>query len=123
VPRELAELRAKWNAIREAARKRHHKAGALLNSQCYIKTFEGDAVEIGFKSSLLIEKVQTLEDGKVLDAIREAVSEAVDRPVQVVPVLWEELEQTATPSDPATGGGGGHLVEEALKLGAERVVE
>ena len=54
-----------------------------------------------------------MEDGKVLDAIREAVSEAVDRPVQVVPVLWEELEQTATPAEPATGDGGGHLIEEA----------
>ena len=123
VPQELADVRAKWNGIREAARKRHHKAGALLNSQCYIKTFEGDAVEIGFKSSLLIEKMQTLEDGKVMDAIREAVSEAVDRPVQVVPVLWAELEQTTTPSEQATGGGGGHLVEEALRLGAERIVE
>ena len=122
VPRELAEVRAKWNGIREAARKRHHKAGALLNSQCYIKTFEGGAVEIGFKSSLLIEKVLTLEDGKVLDAIREAVSEAVDRPVEVVPVLWEEMEQTATSPEPAPGGGG-HLVEEAQRLGAERVVE
>ncbi len=122
VPRDLAEVRAKWNGIREAARKRHHKAGALLNSQCYIKTFDGDAVEIGFKSSLLIEKMQTLEDGKVMDAIREAVSEAVERPVQVVPVLWEELEQTPAPSEPATGGGG-HLVEEAQRLGAERVVE
>ena len=122
MPRELAEVRAKWNGIREAARKRHHKAGALLNSQCYIKTFEGGAVEIGFKSSLLIEKVLTLEDGKVLDAIREAVSEAVDRPVEVVPVLWEEMEQTATSPEPAPGGGG-HLVEEAQRLGAERVVE
>ena len=97
----------------------------MLNSQCYIKKFDDDTVEIGFKSPFVIEKTRTLEDGKVMQAISDVVSEAVGRPVEVVPVLWEELEQSSelpagTPPMPASGG---HLVEEALKLGAERIEE
>ena len=122
---ELAELRQKWGSIREAARKSNYQAGAMLNSQCYIKKLEDDTVEIGFKSPFVIEKTRTLEDGKVMQAISDAVSEAVGRPVEVVPVLWEELERSSelsagTPPAPAAGG---HLVEEALKLGADRIEE
>ncbi len=118
---ELAELRAKWGDIREAARKSNHRAGAMLNSQCYIKKFEGDAVEIGFRSPFLIEKTMTLEDGRVMQAIHDVVCEAVGRPVEVVPVLWEELQQAAEPSGTSASAAGGHLVEEALEQGASRI--
>ena len=120
---QLAELRGKWESIRAAARKRNFKAGALLNTQCHVKQFEGDTVEIGFKSAFMIEKANNLEEGKVFQAIGEVVSEAVGRPVEVVPALWEELSQSRDAPASEESADGGHLVEEAQKLGAERVAE
>ncbi|MEE8337436.1 MAG: DNA polymerase III subunit gamma/tau [Dehalococcoidia bacterium] len=124
VSEELKALREQWGAIRGAARKRNMRAGAILNTQCYIKTFAGDTVEIGFRFPAHVEQMQTLEDGQVMQAIRDAVVEAVGREVAVVSVLWAELEQTTgNPAASRSGDDGGHLVEEALKLGAERVQE
>ena len=136
VSEELAALRERHEDIREAARSRHRVAGALLSSRCEIKSFEGDRVEIGFQSQLLVEKA--LGDAEVLQALREAVGEAAGRPVEVVAVVWEALQRSAPspqqrPDDsspPAAAGAppaaaaappapnGGHLVEEALKQGA-----
>jgi DNA polymerase III gamma/tau subunit len=124
---ELIRLREQWPSIREAARDRHYKAGALLNSRCYIKDIAGDTVEVGFQSSLLVEKATG--DAEVLAAIREAIGDAVGRPVSVVPVVWSDLQPGAAPP-PLEGGpqggpppvaaerGGGHLIDEARKLGA-----
>ncbi len=120
---ELVELRGNWETIREQARKGNLRAGALLNSQCYIRTFDGDTVEIGFRFPAHVDQMRTLDSGKVMTAITEAMSAAVGRSVEVVPVLWEELSgasQAATMPRPNVGG---HLVEEALKLGAERITE
>ncbi|MCY4455036.1 MAG: DNA polymerase III subunit gamma/tau [Chloroflexi bacterium] len=136
VSEELAALRERHEDIREAARSRHRVAGALLSSRCEIKSFEGDRVEIGFQSQLLVEKA--LGDAEGLQALREAVGEAAGRPVEVVAVVWEALQRSAPspqqrPDDsspPAAAGAppaaaaappapnGGHLVEEALKQGA-----
>ena len=139
---ELAALRERHEEIREAARSRHRVAGALLSSRCEVKSFEGDRVEIGFQSQLLVEKA--LGDAEVLQALREAVGEAVGRPVDVVPVVWEALQRTSPqpqqraddasspptrPPPPSADAppaaaaappvqNGGHLVEEALKQGA-----
>ena len=126
---ELAALRDRLGDIRDAARAQHHKAGALLNSRCYIKSLEGDTVEIGFQSQLLVEKA--LGDAEVLQAIRGAVGGALGRDVQVVPVVWDALQQAQPPqqqrADAAGPGapppaepsrGGGHLAEAARKLGA-----
>ena len=141
---ELSALRDRLSDIRDAARAQHHKAGALLNSRCYIKSLEGDTVEIGFQSPLLVEKA--LGDAEVLQAIRGAVGGALGRDVEVVPVVWEALQQAqpqqqradaATPGPgPGPGAGpqdgpppaepsrgGGHLVEEARKLGAIPIEE
>ena len=131
---ELVALRDRRDEIRDAARGRHHMAGALLSSLCEFKSFEGDRVEIGFQSRLLVEKA--LGDAEVLQALRDAVAAAVGREVEVVPVVWEALQRSApppqqrpadspTPASPeaAPPGGppanaGSRLVEEALKLGA-----
>ena len=131
---ELAALRDRHAEIRDAARAGHQTAGALLNSRCYIKSFEGDTVEIGFQSQLLVEKA--LGDPAVLEAIRGAVGGIAGRPVEVVPMVWEALQNAAPISttradqpaasgaagDAASGapnrGAGGHLIEEARKLGA-----
>ncbi|MYE32876.1 MAG: DNA polymerase III subunit gamma/tau [Chloroflexi bacterium] len=138
---ELAALRGQHDAVREAARERHRVAGALLSSRCEFKSFEGDRVEIGFQSQLLVEKA--LGDPEVLEVLRDAVGGVAGRPVDVVPVVWEALQRSAPPpqqrtadaappppaaappgaSAPAPAASGGHLVEEALKLGAVPVEE
>ena len=116
----LVEIRGKWVDIRESVRKRYHKAGALLNTACDIKSFEGDSVELGFRFPAHVQKAQ--EDVKVMQAIREAVSEAVGRPVQVVPIVWEAMQQASAPP-PTPQSRGGHLLEEALRYGAVPVDE
>ncbi len=124
VPAELARAREKWPLIQERARRRHSKAGALLNSGCYIKAIDGDRLEIGFRFPTHVDLVSNAEDGAVMQAIREAAAEALDRPVEVVPVLWAELAQIPRSSRAAPrSSAGGHLVEEALQLGAARVDE
>ncbi len=124
VPEDLARAREKWSLIQEQARRRHSKAGALLNSGCYIKSVEGDRVEIGFRFPTHVDLVSNAEGGAVMQAIREAAADALDRPVEVVPVLWEELGRIPrSPAAAPRSAGGGHLVEEALQLGAARVDE
>ena len=124
MPEELALAREKWPLIQERARRRHSKAGALLNSGCYIKAVEGDRLEIGFRFPTHVEIVSNAEEGAVMRAIRDAVADALERPVEVVPVLWEELAQLPRSSrQEPRGQDGGHLVEEALGLGAARVDE
>ncbi len=139
---ELAALRERLGEIREAARAQHHVAAALLNSRCHVKSLDGDTVEIGFQSPLLVEKA--LGDAEVLAAIRGAVAAAVGRPVEVKPVVWDALRQVspsapaaAAPSPPAAAApppapsgapppapaGGGHIVEEALTFDGVAVVE
>ena len=132
---ELAALRDQRAEIRDAAKQRHHMAGALLSSLCEFKSIEGDRVEIGFQSQLLVEKAL---DAAVLQALRDAVASAVGRDVEVVPMVWEALQRSAPPpqqrpsdaSPPPSADAppsaaaappvqnGGHLVEEALKQGA-----
>ena len=124
----LSAARDKWDAIRENARGRYFKAGPLLR-QAHIKSAGVDQIEVGFQFRALLDKAQ--EDPKVLVAIREAATELLGRPVQIVPVLWEELQQAATaPAAAAAPTGasrpapsGGHLLEEALKFGAVPVEE
>jgi len=118
---ELESIRAKWDDIRAAARARHHRAGAMLNSQCFIKSFEGDRVEIGFSAPILIEKTRTMEEGAVMRAIRDVVCETVGRPVEVELVLWEDLQRAGSAPSPRPRGGVSHLVDEALKQGARPV--
>ena len=143
---ELAALRERHAEIRDGARAAHQTAGALLNSRCYIKSFEGDTVEIGFQSKLLVEKA--LGDPDVLQAMRTAVGGVAGREVKVVPVVWEVLQsaappRTAAPAAAPPGGApppgapppaaappgappaerGGHLFEEARRLGAVPVEE
>jgi DNA polymerase-3 subunit gamma/tau len=119
-PPALRDIRGKWGGIREAVRKRSHKAGALLNTACDIKSFDGDSIELGFRFATHVQKAQ--EDAKVMQAIREAVAEAVGHPVQVVPVVWDAMQEAAAPPPPPQSRGG-HLLEEALRYGAVPVDE
>jgi len=117
---ELVALRAALGGIREAARKRYQPAGALLNTPCAIKSFEGDVVEIGFRFPAHVEKVK--DDPKAMQAIVEACSEAVGRTVRVTPVLWDALQQAQAAAAPPQAKGG-HLLEEALRAGAVPIQE
>ncbi len=115
---ELAQLRAAWDQVRDAVNAQDKKAGALLNKVSYARAVEGDRVEIGFVSRPLMEIAQ---GPGVLQRIGEAVGHVLGRPVQVVPVLWEELREAGggPPSQPRSS----HLVDEALKQGAELIAE
>jgi len=88
---ELTALRDRHAAIRDAARSRHQNAGALLNSRCYIKSFDGGTVEIGFQSQLLVDKA--LGDHAVLQAMSDAVGSIAGCPVKVVPLVWDVLQR------------------------------
>ncbi len=112
---ELHALRDRWDDIRDRARKLHFRAGALLVA-AFPRSFDGDRVELGFRFPNHVDMVRDAESGKVLQAISEAVSSAVGRPVVVEPVLWEELATNAPA--PARQSSGGHLVDEARRLGA-----
>ncbi len=92
------------------------KAGALLNKVSYARSVEGDRVEIGFVSKPLMEIAQ---GPGVLQRIGEAVGHVLGREVRIVPVLWEELREAGggPPSQPRAS----HLVDEALKQGAELI--
>ena len=144
---ELVAVRAQWPSIREGARKRYFKAGPLLQ-QAQVKQVSDDRIEVGFQFRALLDKAQ--DDVKVMQAIREAVEEALGHRVDVVPVVWDALQASTSPAPAATapaggvavaesaarpvpavpavapGGGangGGHLLEEALKYGAVPVEE
>ncbi|MDA1003038.1 MAG: hypothetical protein O3B31_06785, partial [Chloroflexi bacterium] len=117
---ELQALRARWDEIRDQARKLHFRAAALLNT-AYPKSIEGDQVVLGFRFPNHVDMVREAEGGRVMAVIGEAVSTAVGRTVTVEPVLWEEL-QNGAPA-PARQTSGGHLVDEARKLGAVPVDE
>jgi hypothetical protein len=115
---ELAQLREHWDQIRSAARQSHVKAGALLNT-AYVRGVEGDRVEIGFRYPAHVDLVLNSESGAGLTAITPAVSTAVGRSVEVVPVHWEALASTGPA--PAAQSSGGHLLEEAVKQGAVKI--
>lgn len=117
---ELQALRARWDEIRDQARKLHFRAAALLNT-AYPKSIDGDQVVLGFRFPNHVDMVREAEGGRVMAAIDEAVSTAVGRTITVEPVLWEEL-QNGAPA-PARQTSGGHLVDEARKLGAVSVDE
>ena len=77
-------------------------------------------LEIGFRFPTHVDLVTNAEGGAMMQAIREAAADALGRPVEVVPVLWEELAQAKRQAAPAPASSGGHLLEEALEQGATR---
>ncbi|MPZ98812.1 MAG: DNA polymerase III subunit gamma/tau [Dehalococcoidia bacterium] len=112
---DLRMLREQWDAVRTAARKIDFKAGALLNTG-FVKSVQDDRVVVGFRFENHVDMVRDAEGGRVRQAIEQALSEATGRQFTVEPVHWEELQQ-AGPS-PARQSSGGHMVEEAQRLGA-----
>lgn len=121
VPPELAKLRAEWSTVQEAVRLRSRTAGALLNSGCQPRAVTGDTIELGFRFAKIVERAAA--DAPAMAAIREVLSELLGRSVQVTPVVWDALRAPAAGSTAERGAvppgnGGGHLLEEARRLGA-----
>jgi DNA polymerase-3 subunit gamma/tau len=115
VSSELQALRDRWDEIRGVAKQLNFKAGALL-SAAYLKSTEGDRVEVGLRYPNHIEQLLHNENGELLAAVSQAVSQIAGRELRVEPVLWEELNNTGPA--PARRSSGGHLVDEAAELGA-----
>jgi hypothetical protein len=120
VSSELQALRDRWDEIRGVAKQLNFKAGALL-SAAYLKSTEGDRVEVGLRYPNHIEQLLHNESGELLAAVSQAVSQIAGRKLRVEPVLWEELNNTGPA--PARKSSGGHLVDEATELGAVVVEE
>ncbi|MDA1147766.1 MAG: DNA polymerase III subunit gamma/tau [Chloroflexi bacterium] len=112
---ELETLRANWEEIRAAAKKLNFKAGAFLTA-AFLKSIDGDTVQIGFRYPNHVEQMRENDGGALLKAVTQAVSQVANRELQVQPVVWEEMSDTGPAPSPKTAGG--HLVDEASELGA-----
>ena len=115
VSAELETLRGQWDAIRAMVKQANFKAGALLVT-AHPKSASAEEIEIGFRYPNHVEQMQENEGGALLAAVTQAVSQVMGRELRVVPVVWQELNDTGPAPAPKTAGG--HLVEEAGELGA-----
>ena len=117
---DLALLRERWDAVQATMRGYSRPVGALF-AIAYPKSADGEQVEVGLPFQQQVDKARDQDGGKVLQTLTAAVTEALDHPAQVSVVLWSELGNTGhVPSARPTRS---HLVEEALKQGAEAIGE
>ena len=117
---DLALLRERWDAVQATMRGYSRPVGALF-AIAYPKSADGEQVEVGLPFQQQVDKARDQDGGKVLQTLTAAVTEALDHPAQVSVVLWSELGNTGhVPSARPTWS---HLVEEALKQGAEAIGE
>jgi len=117
---DLALLRERWDAVQATMRGYSRPVGALF-AIAYPKSADGERVEVGLPFQQQVDKARDQDGGKVLQTLTTAVTEALGHPVQVSVVLWAELGNTGhVPSARPTRS---HLVEEALKQGAEPIGE
>lgn len=117
---DLARLRERWDAVQAAMRGYSRPVGALF-AIAYPKSADADQVEVGLPFQQQVDKARGQDGGKVLQALAGAVAEALGHPVQVGVVLWAELGNTG--HVPSARPARSHLVEEALKQGAEPISE
>ena len=94
--------------------------GALF-AIAYPKSADGERVEVGIAFQQHVDKARDQDGGKVLQTLTAAIAEALGHPVQVNVVLWTELGNTG--NVPSARPARSHLVEEAMKQGAERIGE
>ncbi len=105
----------RWDRLLSAARSHDPKVQGLLNSSRPLGLERG-ALVLGFASDLLCEK---MERDQNLETLREALREALGRPLDVRCVLTSKWQrEKASPEAPAVEDGG--MVATALRdLGAE----
>lgn len=115
---ELTALRAKWPEVQALMRAASVKTGALVSSpnQAFPKAAAGDEVCIGFRYPRHVEMAREPDFSRIL---AESVSKALGREVAVTAEEWPELADAGTAAPARTPGG--HMVEEALKQGAQRI--
>ena len=113
-------LREGWDAVQATMRGYSRPVGALF-AIAYPKSADGERVEVGLPFPQQVDKARDQDGGKVLQALTAAVAEALGRPAQVSVVLWTELGNTG--HVPSSRPARSHLVEEALKQGAEPINE
>ena len=117
---DLVRLREGWDAVQATMRGYSRPVGALF-AIAYPKSADGDRVEVGLPFPQQVDKARDQDGGKVLQALTAAVAEALGRPAQVGVVLWAELGNTG--HVPSARPARSHLVDEALKQGAEPISE
>ena len=94
--------------------------GALFTI-AYPKSADGQRVAVGLPHPPQVEKAQNQDGGKVLQALTAAVTEALGHAVEVSVVHWPELGNTG--NVPSARPARSHLIEEAMKQGAEPISE
>ena len=118
VSAELQALRDKWSQVQTLAREKSQRFGALLGGadRAYPKSFDEGVVVIGFRFPRHAEMAREPDFNRVFT---EAISEVLGQTVTVSAVEWPELADAGRAEAPTLKGG--HMVEEALKQGAQRI--
>ena len=107
---------SKWASIKSEARKGNNKAGALMNSGCFVKGINDNILIIGFKFGTHVDLVKNSDNGSVLIAIQNAVNHVLNTNLVVQVELAEEIQNDSVGDEE-----GQHLVDEAIKRGAKIV--
>ena len=109
-----------WNEIKSEARNNNNKAGALMNSGCFVKSIVSNKMTIGFKFATHVDLVKNSDNGKVFLAIKEAVNKVLKSNLELEIELADQgiSENDSSESDDLINTGK-HLVDEALKRGAK----
>ena len=118
---DLVRVRDRWEEIIAAVRRLDRLAGPLVSepSRAFPKEVNAGVLHLGFLFPAHAERAV-----RFTDSIAKAIAEVLGAPMQVVAVLWPELEKAGT--GPAKRPAGvapraSHLVEEALKHGAQPI--
>ena len=118
---EVTQVRDRWEEIVAAVRRIDRPAGALINdpSLAFPKEVAGGVLHLGFRFPAHVDRGL-----RFADIIAKAVAEVLGSPMQVVGVHWPELEHAGTGArkrPPGAAPKTSHLVEEALKHGAQPI--
>ncbi len=118
---ELQHIRERWDDIVAAVRRIDRPAGALISepSRAFPKEVAGGVLHLGFLFPAHVERAV-----RVVDIITKAIAEVLGAPMQVLGVHWPELESAGTGPAPRRASApakASHLVEEALKYGAQPI--
>ncbi|MDG1990227.1 MAG: DNA polymerase III subunit gamma/tau [Dehalococcoidia bacterium] len=109
-----------WNEIKSEARNNNNKAGALMNSGCFVKSIVNNKMTIGFKFATHVELVKNSDDGKVFLAIQTAVNKVLESNLELeIEVADQNINEKDSLESDNLKGSGKHLVDEALKRGAK----
>ena len=120
---ELIDIaRTKWSSIKSEARNNNNKAGALMNSGCFVKDLNDNKLIIGFKFPTHVDLVKNSDNGNVLIAIQDAVNKILNSNLIIdVEVAEQDVSGDSSKEESMNQDQGQHLVDEAIKRGAKIV--